>query len=168
MCAYTRSAFQPSCGRREQCRRSFSVFRSDSESRAMLPSAWGCMAGRNGGAKHILFKHDKHTFRLTYWRRVFHRRILYRPQLAEKITYMPTATVHNFTEALMFTRRGQEISATRKAEHKAPRLVKMTRCHDGVWRVLVQAAGFKSGGFTGTWTDQAEYVINPKQHGFPR
>lgn len=126
------------------------------------------MAGLNGGAKHILLKHDKHTFRLAYRRRLFRRRILHRPKLAEKITDMPTATVHNFAEALMFTQRGQEVSTKRKAERKVPQLVKMTRCHDGVWRVLVQATGFKSGGFTGTWTDQAEYIINPKHNGFSR
>lgn len=134
------------------------------------------MAGRNGGAKHTLFKHDRYNFRPTYRRRFFYRRILHRPQLAEKITYMPTATVHNFAEALLFTQRGQEVSATRKAEHKAPRLVKMTRCHDGVWRLLVQAAGFKSGGLTGHdagdgtcwWACNIEHIVNEKDRGFPR
>lgn len=69
------------------------------------------------------------------------------------------AQVLNFTQA----------AALLGHRHKQPepQTFKLTRCHDGVWRALVEAPKFQSGGFGGTWTDQAEYIINKKRYGFP-
>lgn len=70
-----------------------------------------------------------------------------------------------FAQVLNFTQAAALLGYMRRRSE--PQAVKLTRCHDGVWRLLMQATGFKSGGFTGTWTDQAEYIINPKRNGFP-
>lgn len=69
------------------------------------------------------------------------------------------AQVLNFNQAaalLGYNRNQPEVQA-----------FKLTRCHDGVYRALIEAPKFRSGGFTGTWTDQGEYIINPKSYGFP-
>lgn len=52
-------------------------------------------------------------------------------------------------------------------KHKQPeqQTFKLTRCHDGVFRCLIEAPKFRSGGFTSTWTDQAEYIINKTRNG---
>jgi hypothetical protein len=67
------------------------------------------------------------------------------------------ATVLNFPQAAALLGH--------KHKQPEPQTFKMTRCHDGVFRVLVEAPKFWSGGFTGTWTGQAEYIINPNRNG---
>lgn len=54
-----------------------------------------------------------------------------------------------------------------KRKQQEPKTLKLTRCHDGVFRALVEAPRFQGGGFTGTWTDPAEYITNKKRYGFP-
>lgn len=67
------------------------------------------------------------------------------------------AQVINFTQAAALLGH--------KHKQPEPQTFKLTRCHDGVYRALVEAPKFRSGVFTGTWTDQAEYFINPNRNG---
>lgn len=66
------------------------------------------------------------------------------------------ANVLNFNEAaelLGYKRKQQE-----------PQTLKLARCHDGVWRVLADAAKFDMGRFAGTWMD---FAAKNFKHGFP-
>lgn len=77
------------------------------------------------------------------------------------------ANVLNFSEALLLTERGQQIAETKRRNRAAlitQKPVRMSCCHDGVWRVLTEAAKFDMGGFTGAWMD---YVSQNFKHGFP-
>lgn len=69
-------------------------------------------------------------------------------------------------QVLNFTQAAALLGHTRKQPEQQQ--IRLSRCHDGKWRALIEAPKFRSGGFTGTWTEQAEYIINQKRHGFPR
>lgn len=60
-------------------------------------------------------------------------------------------------QVLNFTQAAALIGRKRKALE--PREVKLTRCHDGVWRVLAEAPKFDKGGFGST----AEFIHKAKQ-----
>ena len=54
-----------------------------------------------------------------------------------------------------------------KRKQPEPQAFKLTRCHDGVLRVLKSAEKFRGGGITLDWTGP-ETVIKPNfKHGFP-
>lgn len=80
------------------------------------------------------------------------------------------ANVLNFSEALLLTERGQQIAETKRRNRSTlitQKPVRMSCCHDGVWRVLAEAPKFRSGGITFDWTGP-EPVIKPNfKHGFP-
>lgn len=88
-----------------------------------------------------------------------------------------TAQVLNFSEALLLTERGQQIAEAKRRNRAAlitQKPVRMSCCHDGVWRVLEEAPKFRRGGFTGTtdfdaglewWAKNHESIINKKDRG---
>lgn len=51
----------------------------------------------------------------------------------------------NFTEALLLTHFGQVMAAQSRAKRLSAPVVKMTFCHDGVFRVLQTVPKFKPG-----------------------
>jgi hypothetical protein len=70
-----------------------------------------------------------------------------------------------------------QAAAALEYKHKQPepQTLKMTRCHDGVHRCLIEAPKFKSGGFTSTSRDaeyltewlsfNLEHILNQKRKG---
>lgn len=71
----------------------------------------------------------------------------------------------NFPEALRLTERGRQAAFEkyrRKAEDAANH-IKMSKCHDGVWRHLQRAQRFHNGGVFSQYVDNAEYIINPNR-----
>ena len=72
------------------------------------------------------------------------------------------AQVLNFIEALRLTERGKQITEAKRrraAERAEAKPVRMTRCHDGVYRVLPDAPKFEKGGHAEYGGH--EYIINP-------
>ncbi len=60
------------------------------------------------------------------------------------------ASILNFVEALRHTYRGAEIIMAKKAERSKQadaKPIKMTKCHDGVYRFLPRPK-FETGGYT--------------------
>lgn len=80
-----------------------------------------------------------------------------------------------YAQVLTFPQAAALLGHTRKQPE--PQTLKLTRCHDGVWRALIEAPKFRSGGFTGKadfdagmewWVKNHESIINKKDRGYFR